>query len=213
MNRRGGFTLVEIILAMSLAIVIMVILFSALRLGYRAQERGGARAEATQKLRIINDRISWLIRGIYPYVINQPDMRKIAFEGASDRIGFVTTSVDSYATGPEDRAGLKWVSISADNKGLRIREKVFFLPELVEESGGRDYVLDPGVKKLEFSYFDLKPEKTEKEKEGEWVAEWDTADKQYLPAAVKVKITLEQNGRNEPMPEMIVRLNVLTKLQ
>lgn len=212
MNRQQGLTLIELVLAMSLSIVILVILFAGLRLGYKAQERGTAKAEETQKLRIINDRISWLLRGVYPYLVNRPDMRRLAFEGTSGRVGFVTTSIDTYGTGPEDRAGLKWVTLEAGSKGLMVQEKVFFLTDIVEEGSGREYILDPDVKKIEFSYYDVPPDMPGKEKEGEWVAEWNTEERQYLPSAVKVQITLKRGDRSETMPDMVVRLNVLTTM-
>jgi hypothetical protein len=125
-NSSAGFTLLEILIAMSLSIVILVILFAAMRLGYQSQGKGSEREEVTQKIRIVNDRIVWLLRGAYPFSIRRPDLQKFFFDGKSDSVGFVTTSVDSYGKGPEDLPGLKWVSVYADNEGLKIREKVFF---------------------------------------------------------------------------------------
>lgn len=207
LNNKSGLTLLELLLAITLSIVIIVILFAAMRLGYKSQERGSEKAEITQKIRIIGDRITWLIRGTYPFFIKKPDKQKIFFEGESDRIGFVTTSVDIYGKGPEDIAGLKWVSIFKDNNGLTIREKVFFLEDVFDDSEGKVHVLDPEVKKLEFEYFDV----PEDEGQGDWVSEWDPDEKEYLPSAVRVKITFEHNGKTIVMPEIIVRINAHKK--
>ncbi|MDA8432156.1 MAG: prepilin-type N-terminal cleavage/methylation domain-containing protein [Nitrospiraceae bacterium] len=211
MKRRShaGFTLLEILIAMSLSIVILVILFAAMRLGYQSQGRGEEREEVTQKLRIVNDRISWLFRGVYPFTVKRPDLEKLYFEGKSDRVGFVTTSVDSYGKGPEDRAGLKWVSIYADSEGLKIREKVFFLEDVFDDAGGKVYLLDPEVKKIALEYYDVPQGEG---KEGEWVSEWNPDDKNYLPDAVKLKMTFVRNGKTETVPEMIVHLNVRNRL-
>ena len=206
----AGFTLLEILLAMSLSIVILVILFAAMRLGYRSQEKGEEREEVSQSLRVVNDRISWLLRGVYPFTIRRPDLAKLSFEGKSDRIGFVTTSVDSYGKGPEDRGGLKWVSIYADSKGLEIREKVFFLEDVFDDTGGKVYLLDPDVKNIELEYYDVPPQ--EGAKEGEWVSSWDPDEKTYLPDAVRLKMTFVRNGKAENVPDMIVRLNVRNRL-
>ncbi|MBI5101495.1 MAG: hypothetical protein HZB33_06645 [Nitrospirae bacterium] len=118
MNLRNnrGLTIVELVLAMSFSIVVIVILFAALRLGYKSQEKGASKAETLQKARIISDRTAWLIRGIYPFSVRKPSVNKIFFEGKSDRVGFVTTSNENYGTGPEDRAGLKWVTIHAQRR-------------------------------------------------------------------------------------------------
>lgn len=207
-NNRG-FTLLELLIAISLSVIIFVILFASLRLGHKSQEKGTQKAEELQKLRIIGDRITWLIRGTYPFTVKKPDSQKIYFKGDSGSIGFVTTSTDSFGKGPEDIAGLKWVSIFTENDGMKIREKVFFLEDVFDDSGGKVYVLDPDVKKMELEYLDVPEDKGQ----GDWVSEWDPADKQYLPSAVKVKITFEFQKKTIVMPEIIVRINAYKKLQ
>ncbi len=205
-NHNAGFTLLEVLIAIGISLAIFLILFAALRLGYKAQESGSEKEEVTQKMRILDERISWLIRGVYPFVWTDPtktDEHKIYFEGEDDKLGFVTSSVDSHAKGPENIAGLKYVSIYADNDGLHTREKVFFLDDAFDDSGGKVATLDPEVTKLEFSYYDLPPG----EKSGDWVSDWDPEDKQYLPAAVKVQVTFEHNKKTVELPEMIVRLS------
>jgi type II secretion system protein J len=202
-NKKSGFTLLELLIAITLSIVIFLILFSAMRLGYESQEKGSEAAEVTQKVRIIGDRITWLIRGAYPFFRKESGEKKFFFEGESERIGFVTTSVDVYGQGPEDRAGLKWVSIFKDNNNLTIREKVFFLEDVFDDSGGKVYVLDPEVKELEFEYFDIPEDETE----GDWVSEWDPDENEYLPSAVRVNIVFTHNGKTIDIPEIIVRIN------
>ncbi len=210
-NHSRGFTLLEVIIALTISVAIFVILFAAMRLGYKSQESGSEKEEVTQKMRILDDRITWLIRGVYPFVYTDPEKTsepKLYFEGKDDKIGFVTTSVDSRGKGPEDIAGLKYVSLFQDRKGLQIREKVFFLDDAFDDSGGKVYVLDPEVTDLQFKYFDIPPD----EKDGEWVSDWDPTDKQYMPAAVKVKISFEHNGKKMTMPELVVRLSTQKNL-
>lgn len=182
LRNKRGFTLLELLIAITLSIVILIILFAALRLGYKSEAKGTARSEQSQKVRIVSDRIIWLLRGAYPFYLNTLDEQKLYFEGKSDRVGFVTSSIDAHGSGPEDRAGLKWISIFSDNEGLKIREKVYFLEDVFEDSGGKVFLLDPDVKKIEFEYLDI----PEGEKQGSWVSEWDPEDKETLPAAVKV---------------------------
>lgn len=208
LNSDRGLTLLELVIAMSLSVVIFAILFAALRLGYKAQEKGSERADITQRIRILNDRITWLIRGTYPFMVRKPDLQKIYFDGQSDRLGFVTTNTDTYAKGPEDTAGLKWVSLYVSGGGLKIREKVFFLEDVFEKSGGNEFVLDPTVKKIEFEYLDLPDDMTQ----AEWVSEWDPAEKKYFPSAVKVKISFEHNGKTITIPETTVLINVQKKM-
>jgi hypothetical protein len=202
LKNNRGFTLLELLIAITLSILILVVLGAAMRLGYKSQEKGTERSELTQKVRILEDRIAWLIRGAYPRYLNKPDEKKIFFDGKSDRAGFVTSSIDAHGTGPEDLAGLKWVSIFVDSDGLKIREKVFFLEDVFDDSKGKVYLLDPEVRKIAFEYFEIK----EDEKQGTWVSEWDPEDKETIPLAVKVKMTLERSGQKIEIPEMIVKI-------
>ncbi len=205
--KNKGFTLIELVIAITLSIVIVVILLAAMRLAYKSQEKGAERVDITQRTRILGDRLTWLIRGAYPFFVNKPDEQKLFFEGESDRIGFVTTSVDSYGKGPEDSAGLKWVSVFADRDGLKIREKVFFLEDVFDDKGGKVYLLDASVKKLELEYYDVPEGEKEGEQEGDWVSEWGPDEKKYIPAAVKFRITFEHEGKTIEMPEIIARIN------
>jgi len=202
LKNRSGFTLVELLIAITLSIVIFIILLAAMRLGYKSQEAGTARSEQAQKVRIICDRVAWLLRGTYPFYLNKLDQQKLFFEGKSDQAGFVTSSVDAYASGPEDQGGLKWASIYTDKDGLKIREKVYFLEDVFDDSGGKVYLLDPDVNTIAFEYLDI----PEGEKQGSWVSEWDPDDEETLPAAVKVQMTMERGGRKIELPELIVRI-------
>ena len=206
MNQKNkGFTLIELVIALTLSVVIVVILLAAMRLAYKSQAKGAERIEIDQKIRVMGDRITWLLRGAYPFFIKKTADRdqKLYFEGESDKIGFVTASVDSYGKGPEDLAGLKWVSVFIDSEGLKMREKVFFLEDVFDDDGGKVYLLDPEVKKLEFEYYDIPEDETQ----GDWVSEWDSDEKEYIPSAVKFKITFEHEGKTIVMPEIIVRIN------
>ena len=206
MNQKNkGFTLIELVIALSLSVVIVVILLAAMRLAYKSQSKGAEKVEMAQKFRLLEDRLTWMLRGTYPLFVNKTDTteEKIYFKGESDQVGFVTSSVDSYGKGPEDLAGLTWISVFIDREGLKMREKVFFLEDVFENEGGKVYMLDPEVKMLDLEYYDI----PEDEKQGDWVSYWDPEEKTYLPEAVKFKITLEHEGKTIVLPEIIVRIN------
>ncbi len=198
----------ELVIAISLAVVLLLIVFAAMRLGYKSRETGTRAAEISQRMRILGDRVSWLIRGAYPYLVTKPDGKKLYFSGADEQAGFVTSSVDSPARGPEDAAGLKWVSLFVDRKGLQVREKVFFMEDVFDDDGGAVTVLDPSVTKIAFAYLDANDDNLD----GEWVDTWNPDEKDYLPSAVKVSIVFELNGKKIEMPEMIVTIQATRKM-
>ncbi len=202
MKKNKGFTLIEVIISMTFIVVIIAILFGAMNVSYRSQEKGMWREEVSQKMRILNDRISWLLRGAYRYIVTKPENTILYFSGKSNRVGFVTTSVDSYSQRLEDRAGIKWVEIFRDSEGLKIREKIYFLEDAFEDAGGKVYVIDPSVDDIKFEYFDLNKKKETKD----WVPEWDPKEKDYLPAAVRVNIEFMHGDQRFKVPEFVVRL-------
>lgn len=202
-QQNRGFTLIELVISMALSAVIVIILLAAMRLAYKSQAKGAEKVDMAQKIRLLEDRITWLLRGAYPFFFKKTDEERIFFKGESDRIGFVTSSVDKYGKGPEDLGGLKWVSFFTDREGLQMREKVFFLEDVFEDEDGKVYMLDPEVKSLDLEYYDI----PEDEKQGDWVSEWDPEEKTYLPEAVKFKITLEHEGKTIVLPEIVVRIN------
>ncbi len=203
----SGFTILELLIAISLAVMILLILFAGMRLASRSQQKASARSELNQRMRIVGDRVSWLIRGAYPYIVQKPDEKKLYFSGEDDALGLVTTAVDTAGRGPEDRAGLKWAYFFVDSKGLQVREKVYFLEDVFENSGGMVTLIDPDVRKITFSYLDV----NEDDQEGSWTDSWNPTEKDYLPAAVKVGITFRQEETKAAMPEMIVTIQARSR--
>jgi type II secretory pathway pseudopilin PulG len=206
-----GMTLIEVILGITISALILAILFSALRLGHRSQEKGLAKEDFAQRTRVLGDRISWLIRGAYPYSVNRPEGKVIYFSGEPDSLGFVTSSVDNSTGEPQDMAGLKWVKIFVDEEGLKVQEKIYFSEDVFEEGNGKEYVLEPTVRNLKFQYLDVE------EKEGieSWVTEWNPEGKDYLPSAVRVSITLKEGEKEIQIPPIIaaIRANQRPVLQ
>lgn len=198
-----GLTLIEVIIALTVTALVVGILLSALRLGHRSQEKGSQRQELSQRVRILADRVSWLIRGAYPYAISGAEGKVVYFSGSPGSVGFVTTSVERAQGTLEDRAGLKWVRMFAEEeRGLVIEEKVYFGEEVFERGGGSQYVLDPTVKSVEFQYLDV----DEKEGIEEWTDEWDPEDREYLPSAVRVSMVLEEDGGEFLMPPVVAAI-------
>ncbi|MFN3740955.1 MAG: prepilin-type N-terminal cleavage/methylation domain-containing protein [Thermodesulfovibrionales bacterium] len=67
--RNSGFTLVEILIAFTISLLLILLIFSGFRLSSRSYEKIFEQDEISQRIRVLNERIGWLIRGIYPYKI------------------------------------------------------------------------------------------------------------------------------------------------
>lgn len=197
----SGLTLIEIVIALTIAAVIFSILLWSLRLGHRSVEKGMERQEISQRVRVLTDRLTWLLRGAYPYSITTPEGKVLYFAGSTESVGFVTTSVDPYADTLQDSAGLKWVTLFADSEGLKMQEDIFFA-EVFEEEPRDEYLFDPTVTSMEFEYLDPEVEGTE----GEWVESWDPEEKEYLPSAVRITLAFEHEGKKIELPPVVVAI-------
>lgn len=197
----AGLTLIEIILALSISAVLFAILLGALRMGHRSVDKGLSRSEVSQRMRVLSDRLGWLMRGAYPYVVENPEGKVLYFAGTPASVGFVTSSVDSYSDAPQDISGLKWVTLFVDNEGLKIGESLFFAD--VFESGPREeHLFDPTVTDLEFEYLDP----GEEGDETNWVGSWNPEETEYLPSAVRITVTFLYDGQEVVMPPIVVAI-------
>lgn len=176
-----GFTLLELLVAISILSVIAVIVGGSLGLGVRAWERGESDIGDSQRMRILTEMIAQEIKSAYPYEISMDNERVVAFQGESDSLWFVTASAK-----PE-KGSLKWVSYSVEDSSLIVREGALPDKDLLEKVSAEDgEVLDAEVTGLALEY--LSPD------DEEWLESWDLG--KHLPAAIKVTM--------DSMPEFVV---------
>ncbi len=200
-NNNRGFTLLELILAITISGLILVVLASSMMLGWRSEEKASEREELSEQIRIITQRITWLIRGAYPFLKATPEGRTLYFEGTEDTLGFVTTSV-TEGTDLINLPGLKWVKFYLEDNRLMVREKLFYEKDIFEDEGGKTYTIADDIYELGFEYFD----RDNKDGEEQWVDEWDPKDKNYLPALVKIDLKITYKNRIIELPPIIVKI-------
>ncbi len=106
-----GFTLLELILAMSIVAIIVALGLGGVRLGISARDVGEQKVETYQRLRIISEQLKQKIQSTYPVFVSQKDgvpgvtvpnssKRILAFEGNTDSIRFVTFATPMTASDP-----------------------------------------------------------------------------------------------------------------
>ena len=169
--REKGFTLLEILIAMTILSLIAVIIGASLRLGIRAWERGEADIEGSQNIRFFVERLSQQIKSAYPYQMQIDGEKAIAFQGKSDSIFFVASSVR------DNEGGLKWFSYFVKDGSLTVQEGILPDKKVMEKISENGEVLDLNISGLKFEYFS-----SEKK---EWKQSWDS--KTELPGAVKIE--------------------------
>ncbi|HTM08379.1 MAG TPA: prepilin-type N-terminal cleavage/methylation domain-containing protein [Verrucomicrobiae bacterium] len=181
----GGFTLVELVLSMTLLAIMVGILYGSFFLSERAVAKAQARADHSQNLRTREEILAGYIRSAFPYRLSARDA-SVYFIGSDRAVEFIS----SLSTGLGGR-GMSRVRISSDlasgGADVSLEEE---MPVRVgdKSTGGGGYrnniLLAEGLRGLRFEYLD--PGTDTQKFEENWVDEWDGKQKRALPRAIRL---------------------------
>jgi general secretion pathway protein J len=202
---KQGFTLLELLISLSILAVIVVIIFAAFRIGIRAWEKGEAAVDDLQRKRIVLSLIKQQLASIFPKTITKEAKQQVLFKGDAKSILFVS----ALALMKENDFGAvlgtyRIIESDEDTEAITFFETSTALmdPETVEENLDQDafVTLVPSAKKVVFEY--LKKDETD-ETLSEWQEAWDPEVDGGLPLAVKMTF---QNKADEHPIRVITRL-------
>jgi len=202
MTRRSapGFTLIELVLALSILAIMITVLLGGLRMGLRAWQRGEDRAAVLQHGRSVTQIIEEALGGTYGYaglVKQDAATPVILFKGYSERLSFVTVSPP---ISPPAAIPFVAVTLSIDSgaaPGLAIREKA--LPNFDPFETVAPSVVDPTITAIRFRYL---------RDGGSWEESWDAVEEHALPQAVEVTLTATIHGRAQESTPITVPIRV-----
>lgn len=209
MNRRKtkqGFTLIEVLLAMTLLSIMIVLLFGSLKICAESWERGEKKiAEVNSVAAVYNffQRHLSVARPLWNDF--NPEERLFSFQGDRRALQFVSAFPSSAG-----RSGLQLITLTLQKENreqiIKVTLTPFFPAAEGEEWQIEEETLIRGVQDLSLAYFG--PENGANA--SRWQQEW--LQKSALPQLVKIKITLE----NEMFwPEMVIapRVAAATELE
>ena len=179
--RRGaadGFTLIEVVIALTLVAALLAVTFGGLRVGLAAWRQGDARAERLQRVRSLNQLLVRAVGGAHPYRVDAagPEPAPPAFQGERDRLAFVTARPPVPLPAP---IAFTAVSLALEPTGLTIREAA--LPSRDLFGALAPVLADPEVVAVQFRYL--------RGEDRTWAERWDGASEQALPAAIEITLT------------------------
>lgn len=193
-----GFTLLELVLALSIVAAMLAIVFGGLRVGIRAWQRGEERTESQQHSRSLHALLAQSLGGTTPYLSAaaagvQPE---VLFQGQPDKLSFVTVSPPFPLPAPIAFTAVTLSVDEGDKPGLAIREKA--LPNEDPFDDVPPIVVDPTFTAVRFRYL--------RDAEGSWEDTWDGAQERAVPRAVEVTLTTMVGGQPVERPPVSVAI-------
>ena len=176
-----GFTLIEVILALTIFALMGTILYAAFSLSHRAVEKSHATFEKNQKLRSAGDILGSYIRSSYPYRASSQD-RSVFYLGEENDLVFVSSFPMAMGGRGMAKIHLTWESDGRREGVLRLNEEIPL--RLNEDTASTGLVnsiaLQDGVKEFRLAYLDSQSE------EEKWLERWDGQERKMLPRAVRL---------------------------
>jgi general secretion pathway protein J len=189
-----GFTLIEILLAVSTLAVVVLMATGALRVGLRAWESGQRRVDRQQEGRALVELISDALAGASPYQgrLDISPERVVLFEGEPDEIRFVTNAPPLMLDAP----AVPFHAVVLGRKGqdaLRLVERL--VPSDEPFTPGLERVLSRSVTRFTLAYRD---------ESGAWQERWNAREAGGLPTAVRLELAIA--GLDRAPPPLVVAL-------
>ncbi len=196
--RQGGFTLLEVMLAMTSLAMLTAIVYGAFHLGTRVVDKGAAAAVTAQRMRVASDVLSRQIKSMMAYPARDEEEGAYWFVERTPRtLSFVT------GAGLMNGGGLMLVTYSIEDSPPRllITENPVFSPDALGEDrinhdSERTATLLDGFRSMRFEYWDP-------DDRGGFDSEWQQLDHDRLPAAIKIVIEGLAGFGDEPLVQEI----------
>jgi general secretion pathway protein J len=196
---QGGFTLLELTIALTLLALLSAVLFGSLRLAGRSTDSGEAKVEAASAMRLAQDFLRTNLEGQHPLRMRKIAEWPILFRGARNELRYAADLPPRVAGG-----GIWYFRLavrSDDARAPLTLERV--VPDLAadappEFANADRSVLADGIAELTLGYFGRDPDAAASVAPT-WRDHWE--DPQQLPMMIRIDVTPKQGP---PWPTLYV---------
>jgi general secretion pathway protein J len=188
LNRVAGFTLLELIISITLVAIIVLIISVAANLGYRSFNSGEKKMNAVERLRSSLTIIDAQIQSGVPLTLEEGGVKQYYFAGEQDSLKFST----NYSIWGGQR-GYVIVNyrVDTDDRGKRT---LFASEYKVGMENQKETKLLEGFDEITFYYY--KQDATEEE--GEWITQW--VGEEMMPIRIRINLVRGSNSLSYIMP-------------
>lgn len=208
----SGFTLLEMVVTLTILGFILLIIFGAFRLGISAWEKGESSREEYQKVRAVSQLVSRQLKSIVPYKIKteKAEGDYLAFQGRARSLKFVS-ALSMRAKQPEGFVYAIYEFRDGGNEGGRLvvyEQRVLIRKNFFEEGPKEDsgVPLIEGISDIRFEYY--QEEDSLKNREEGWVEEWDAKEEKDLPKAIRMTVTYKSGQSEKEETSMMLLASV-----
>ena len=202
--KQPGFTLLEVLLGMSIMSVMMLLLFASLRICVQNWNAGEKKIAEVSQAAIIQNFLQSKLHATVPLDGDFLEEAQFSFQGSQDQIQFVAAMPASAG-----RLGLQLFKMNLQPSGrgeqgsyLQVEMQPFFPQGEGEEQGvEKPVIILRKIQRLQFAYFGS--DSAAKNSDSSWQNDW--LEKESLPKLVSIDIELV-NG--EVWPQLVVALKV-----
>ena len=188
-----GFTLIELVIAMTLMSLILTILFGGLRLAGRSWDAGTARADKSNEMRLVETLVTRTVRQLYPIVWQDATGSRLSFAGGANAVMFTAPLPARSGI-----AGIYLISLELKRDGKRqelLMRRQIYRPDMRELSEKAETtVLLEDITHAGFSYFGSQGPQDAPQ----WTESWEGASAMALPQLIRLSLATDQ-----PWPDIV----------
>lgn len=189
-KHQSGFTLMEIIVVMTMLALIMTMVYGAINTSRKMASKGIKRIDATNEIRVVQELVRRQISRILPMAFKEDDGVFVVFEGDENHVMYVSSMPGYLGKGGPHVQLIEIV----DAKGGKILQfSHWLLNDSLEEDSfdGSDQepvVLLENVEDARFSFMKL----DEEGEPGDWESEWEESEN--TPLMVKLDVDMGERA-------------------
>jgi len=197
-SRQAGFSLIEMLLAVTLMAIILALVYGGMRATNRASLRGEDLIAATQSMRMTHQFISRQIHQMLPLGWEGEGEDTVMFIGDSNTITWVGPMPGYLGFGGPQMQRLE---LGSGDNGQELHFRHAVITDGTADLDAQDpIVLLQQVDKLQFEFLQLNDEPGN-EQAADWQSTWDITDS--LPLALRMKLDFEDTGTGLVWPDLV----------